>query len=129
MDLIAVLKELSSLGITDVVCAIFFLYFFRRWLNEMPKEIFRESTEFHRVCYIQRIDPSGILYKQLAAKTGEVGTYSDQSHKEVLLHLMDVRERLANIEGRLGLPPPRPSIPPPALEPAAAPQVENPTQS
>ncbi len=43
-------------------------------------------------------------------------TYSEQSHKEIMLHLIDVRERLANIEGRLGAPTPRMSAVSPPLE-------------
>ena len=48
-------------------------------------------------------------------------TYSEQSHKEIMLHLIDVRERLANIEGRLGEPTPRMSaVSPPLESPAEA---------
>ena len=44
------------------------------------------------------------------------------SHREIMLHLIDVRERLANIEGRLGAPTPRMSaVSPPLEEPAEAP--------
>ena len=45
--------------------------------------------------------------------------HSEQSHKEVMLHLIDVRERLANIEGRLGAPTPRMSGVSPPLEASA----------
>ncbi len=48
-----------------------------------------------------------------------VRTYSEQSHKEIMLHLIDVRERLANIEGRLGAPTPRMSAVSPPLESTA----------
>ena len=46
-------------------------------------------------------------------------TYSEQSHKEIMLHLIDVRERLANIEGRLGAPTPRMTGVSPPLESTA----------
>ena len=46
-------------------------------------------------------------------------TYAEQSHKEIMLHLIDVRERLANIEGRLGAPTPRMTGVSPPLESTA----------
>ena len=33
--------------------------------------------------------------------------FTERSNKEIMLHLIDVRESLANIEGRLGAPTPR----------------------
>lgn len=52
-------------------------------------------------------------------------TYSEQSHKEIMLHLIDVRERLANIEGRLGEPTPRmPAVSPPLERPAEEPSAQ-----
>ncbi len=60
-------------------------------------------------------------------------TYSEQSHqetrqemKEIMLHLIDVRERLANIEGRLGAPTPRmPAVSPPLERPAEEPSAQS----
>jgi len=52
--------------------------------------------------------------------------YSEQSHKEIMLHLIDVRERLANIEGRLGAPTPRMSgVSPPLESPAEEPSAQS----
>jgi len=51
---------------------------------------------------------------------------SEQSHKEIMLHLIDVRERLANIEGRLGAPTPRMSgVSPPLEAPAEEPSAQS----
>ena len=52
--------------------------------------------------------------------------YAQQSHKEIMLHLIDVRERLANIEGRLGAPTPRmPAVSPPLEAPAEEPSTQS----
>ena len=52
--------------------------------------------------------------------------YAEQSHKEIMLHLIDVRERLANIEGRLGAPTPRmPAVSPPLDAPAEEPSTQS----
>ena len=52
--------------------------------------------------------------------------YSEQSHKDIMLHLIDVRERLANIEGRLGAPTPRmPAVSPPLEAPAEEPSAQS----
>ena len=51
---------------------------------------------------------------------------SEQSHKEIMLHLIDVRERLANIEGRLGAPTTRMSgVSPPLEAPAEEPSAQS----
>ncbi len=46
--------------------------------------------------------------------------------KDIMLHLIDVRERLANIEGRLGAPTPRISgVSPPLEAPAEEPSTQS----
>jgi len=60
-------------------------------------------------------------------------TYSEEAHqetrqelKDIMQHLIDVRERLANIEGRLGLPTPRMSgVSPPLEAPAEEPSAQS----
>ena len=55
--------------------------------------------------------------------------YAEQSHKEMMFHLIDVRERLANIEGRLGAPTPRMSgVSPPLEAPAEEPSAASPAR-
>ncbi len=49
-----------------------------------------------------------------------------QEMKDIMLHLIDVRERLANIEGRLGAPTPRmPAVSPPLEAPAEEPSAQS----
>ena len=99
MDLIVLLKELSSTGIVDLVLWVLFLVIFRYWLEQLKNGI---AQDLKRNTRVSKVSP-------------------EQSHKEIMLHLIDVRERLANIEGRLGEPTPRMSaVSPPLESPAEA---------
>ena len=132
LDLIVLLKELSSTGISDVVIIGVALLVVRYWLSETRREISKEiddkigSAKSDLEQSIQQ--ETGALRTQFEQSHREnrqeiiaVRTYSEQSHKEIMLHLIDVRERLANIEGRLGEPTPRMSaVSPPLESPAEA---------
>lgn len=104
MDLIGLLKDLSSIGAVNLAVWVVFLVMFRRWLNELRDGIAQDLERNLRLC---SSDP-------------------EQSHKDIMLHLIDVRERLANIEGRLGAPTPRMSAVSPPLEaPAEEPSAQS----
>jgi len=72
-------------------------------------------------------------HKEMRQEFNAARTNSEQAHKEtrqelkdIMLHLIDVRERLANIEGRLGAPTPRMSgVSPPLEAPAEEPSAQS----
>ncbi len=71
--------------------------------------------------------------KEIRQEIKEFRIDSEQSHqetrqelKDLRLHVIDVRERLANIEGRLGAPTPRMSaVSPPLESPAEEPSAQS----
>ena len=69
---------------------------------------------------------SAQAHNETRQEINAVRTYAEQSHKETMLHLIDVRERLANIEGRLGQQTPRLSgVSPPLEAPAEEPSAQS----
>lgn len=169
MDLIGLLKKLTSTGISDFVFLGVILVVVRYWFSETRREIskeiddkvgsartdFQESfqemrqeiravktsleesikenrleigavrTETRQEIREARTDSSQ-AHKETRQEINAVRAYTEQSHKETMLHLIDVRERLANIEGRLGAPTPRMSAVSPPLEaPADEPSAQS----
>lgn len=60
------------------------------------------------------------------ARMEQLDRKNDSRAYDITLHLIDVRERLANIEGRLGLPTPRmPAVSPPLEAPAEEPSTQS----
>ena len=147
MDLIGLLKELTSTGISDFVFVGVTLLAVRYWLSETRREISDEIDDklgafknevrqtFQEVR--QEIRETRVESSQAHRETRQeiqaVRTYAEQSHqetrqemKDIMLHLIDVRERLANIEGRLGAPTPRISgVSPPLEAPAEEPSTQS----
>lgn len=103
MDLIVLLKELSSTGISDFVIVGVALLVVRYWLSEMRRAI---SLEIGDKIGAAKTDLEGSIKENRDAILSN-RLYTERSNKEIMLHLIDVRERLANIEGRLGAPTPR----------------------
>ena len=54
---------------------------------------------------------------------------NESRYYDLIQHLMDLRERLAHIEGRLGFYPPSRGVEPPIPEPGAEPESSEPAQS
>ncbi len=169
MDLIGLIKEVTSSGISDFVFVGVILLAVRYWLSELRREISKEIDDkigafkievqqsFQEVrqeiiatrtesrqdfnaarTYSEQLHQE--LRQEIAAVRTEsrqefsaARTYSEQSHqetrqemKDIMLHLIDVRERLANIEGRLGAPTPRMSgVSPPLDAPAEEPSAQS----
>ncbi|MDE2637107.1 MAG: hypothetical protein OXI30_12155 [Chloroflexota bacterium] len=148
MDLIVLLKELSSTGISDFVIVGVALLVVRYWFSETRREISKEiddkvgalKTDLEPLIKENRQELAafrtetrqefGALRTEMQQEVSALRTEtrlefnesratSEQSHKETMLHLIDVRERLANIEGRLGAPTPRMSAVSPPLETSA----------
>ena len=146
MDLLGLLRELSSAGISDVVLLVVIPLLTRYWIIEAKQEMRQEmrgalddkSKEIYR--YIDtkfeaqdtkfeaqdaRFDAQDIKLKELDARFDAQDAHIDQLDRkndvrayDITSHLIDVRERLANIEGRMGIYPPRRGVEPPMPEPA-----------
>ncbi len=147
MDLIGLIRELTSSGISDFVFVGVILLAVRYWLSELRRDISKEiddkigavKTEVQQSHQELRQEIRDVRtyseqsHTELRQEIREARTYSEQSHqetrqemKEIMLHLIDVRERLANIEGRLGAPTPRMSAVSPPLEaPAEEPSAQS----
>ena len=183
MDLIGLLKELTSTGISDFVFIAVALVVVRYWFSETRREISKEiddkigtakaefqqsfqeirqevravrtyaeqahqdtrqeirdtRTEFTQAHQDTRQEirdartESTQAHQDTRQEIRDARTESTQAHqdtrqelKEIMLHLIDVRERLANIEGRLGAPTPRMSgVSPPLEAPAEEPSTQS----
>ena len=140
MDLIALLKELTSTGISDFVFVGVTLVVVRYWFSETRREISKEiddkvgsaKTDLEALIRENRQEIAAIRADS-RQDFDAARAYSEQAHQEtrqemrdVMLHLIDVRERLANIEGRLGAPTPRMSgVSPPLDTPAEEPSAQS----
>jgi len=129
MDVFGLLKEVSGLGIDSVIVGAVILLVVRNWFSETRREI---SKEIDDKVGVAKSDFQQ-SFQELRQEIKEARTYSEQSHqetrqemKDIMLHLIDVRERLANIEGRLGAPTPRmPAVSPPLGAPAEEPSAQS----
>ena len=147
MDILGLIKELSSAGISDIVLLVVIPIAVRYWLiqsridlrNELRQEwrdaLDDKSKEIYR--YIDtKFDAQDAKLKEHDARFDAQDARIDQLDRkndarayDITLHLIDVRERLANIEGRMGIYPPRRGVEPPIPEPAAMPESGEPSQS
>ena len=162
MDLIVLLKELSSTGISDFVIVGVALLVVRYWFSETRREISKEIDEkvgalksdmeqsiqenrqeivalrtetqqgFSGIRTETRQEITALRtetrqeFNALRADSEHAHQETRQEIKEMMLHLIDVRERLANIEGRLGAPTPRMSaVSPPLESPAEEPSAQS----
>ena len=147
MDLIGLLKELTSTGISDFVFIAVALVVVRYWFSETRREISKEiddkigtaNTEFQQSFQEIRQEVRAVrtyveqTHQETRQEIRDARTESTQAHqdtrqelKEIMLHLIDVRERLANIEGRLGAPTPRMTgVSPPLEAPAEEPSTKS----
>ena len=147
MDLIGLLKELTSTGISDFVFIAVALVVVRYWFSETRREISKEiddkigtaKAEFQQSFQEIRQEVRAVrtyaeqAHQDTRQEIRDARTESTQAHqdtrqelKEIMLHLIDVRERLANIEGRLGAPTPRMSgVSPPLEAPAEEPSTQS----
>ena len=140
MDVLGLLKEVSGSGLDSVIVGAVILLAVRYWLSEMRRDISKEIDDklggfkhevqqsFQEVR--QEIRANRTYAERSHRETREefnvVRSEFAQSHKETMLHLIDVRERLANIEGRLGAPTPRmPAVSPPLEAPAEEPSTQS----
>lgn len=150
MDLVGLLRELSGTGISVYVAVGVALVVVRYWFSETRREIskeidekigaakndFQQSFRELRQEIREAKTDSSQAHKETRQEINAVRVYAEQSHqetrqemKDITLHLIDVRERLANIEGRMGIYPPRRGVEPPIPEPAAEPESGESSQS
>ena len=165
MDILALLRELSNSGISDIVLLVVIPLLVRYWISEAKSELrqemrsevsgaideklkeFREYIDARFDAQDARFDAQDAKFKDFRehmdarfdaqdarfdkqdARIDQLDRKNDSRAYDMTLHLIDVRERLANIEGRLGMYPPRRGVDPPIPEPAAEPESNEPAQS
>ena len=99
------------------------------WLRFSSRRSCQHRTA-NSVDYGWRIENSAITEPRHLVKSYTMHQKDfHMSQSETLSHLTAIRERLANIEGRLGMYPPRRGVEPPVPELAEAPAGEESTQS
>ena len=136
MDLMSLISQLADTGLVDIATIVIMVLAVRHSSNELRRGISADldesfdalKTDLQLLLRKNRDEIRAIgtdLVQIPSVSRDEIRacqTYAFQSHKETIQHLMDVRERLANIEGRLGAPTPRMAAVSPPLEvPAEAP--------
>lgn len=161
MDILALLRELSSAGISDVVLLVVIPLMMRYWiiqsrieqrkemrqelrnaLDDKSKEIYQyidakfdahdakfDAHDAKLEAHDGRFDQIDARLAAHDAKMDQLDRKNDSRAYDITLHLIDVRERLANIEGRLDLYPPRRGVEPPIPEPGAERESGEPAQS
>ena len=117
MDILGLLRELSNSGISDVVLLVVIPLLVRYWISEAKADLRKEldeSMDSKLIGYQQkmdvRFDANDKRFDQIDARLDRQDKRTDllyQQNVEIAAHLMDLRERLANIEGRMGIYPPR----------------------
>ena len=151
MDLMALLSQLADAGIGDLVTVVIVVLFVRYSAGETRREISKEiddkvgsaKSDLEALIKENRQEIAAVrtetrqeihaLRTETRQEFNEARTYSEEAHhetrqelKDIMQHLIDVRERLANIEGRLGLPTPRMSgVSPPLEAPAEEPSAQS----
>lgn len=151
MDLMALLSQLADAGIGDLVTIVIVVLFVRYSASETRREISKEiddkvgsaKNDLEALIKENRQEIAAVRtdsrqdFDAVRADSRQdfdaARTYSEQAHqetrqemKDIMLHLIDVRERLANIEGRLGAPTPRISgVSPPLEAPAEEPSAQS----
>ena len=133
MELTSLISQLTEAGIADLATIVIIVLYVRYSSSETCREISKEiydkigavKNEFQQSFQDIRQEiretrtDSSQAHKETRQEINAVRAYAEQSHKKVMLHLIDIRERLANIEGRLGAPTPRMSAVSPPLETSA----------
>lgn len=121
MELTSLITQLTEAGIADIATIVIVVLYVRYSASETRREISKEIDDKVGVLKSdmeQSIQENRQEIVALRTETRQefsaVRAESEQAHQETrkeirdnMLHLIDVRERLANIEGRLGAPTPR----------------------
>ena len=167
MDILGLLQELSSAGISEVVLLIVIpvavRYLIIKAASDLRKEMRQEvrdalddkSKEIYRYMDARfdaqdarfdahdkrfdqldaRLDAHDKRFDRIDARLDAHDRRFDQSDRknearayDVTMHLIDIRERLANIEGRMGIYPPRRGLEPPVPEPVVEAESSEPSQ-
>jgi len=150
MDILGLLRELNTAGISDVLLLVVIPLILRYWiiqsrieqrkelrdaLDDNNKEIYRyidakfEAVDARFAAHDARFDQIEARLIAHDAKFDQLDRKNDSRAYDMTLHLIDIRERLANIEGRMGIYPPRRGVEPPVPEPAAEPESGESAQS
>lgn len=110
------------------VSALFFLcYFFWTWVStRIARQKCTLPSKAKRHASVASASKPSQQLVSCHCKYHEVNQISE---KELILLLVDIRERLANIEGRMGIYPPRRVPEPPLPEPAPESQASEPSAS
>ncbi len=144
MELTSLITQLTEAGIADIATIVIVVLYVRYSASETRREISKEiddkvgalKSDMEQLIKENRQEIAAHRaetrreFTEIRTETrlefNESRSTSEQSHKETMLHLIDVRERLANIEGRLGAPTPRMSaVSPPLESPAEEPSAQS----
>lgn len=140
MDLTSFISQMVDAGIADVATIVIVVLFVRYSASETRREISKEIDDKVGALKSDLEQLINENRQEIAAHRTEtrqefsaVRAESEQAHQETrkeirdnMLHLIDVRERLANIEGRLGAPTPRMSgVSPPLELPSEEPSAQS----
>ena len=128
MDFIAILKELNSYGFAEVIGGLIICLGVRHTVKysdggrvHNPQKVKKKRKNGRDGIRSHWFRSDVFEFTALRQDINESASASEKRDKEIILNLMDVRERLANVEGRLGMITYRQDIvPPPNL-----PQPEN----
>ncbi|MDE2857666.1 MAG: hypothetical protein OXN94_07445 [Chloroflexota bacterium] len=150
MDILGLLRELNTAGISDVLLLVVIPLILRYWiiqsrieqrkelrdaLDDNNKEIYRyidakfEAVDARFAAHDARFDQIEARLAAHDTRFDQLDRKNDSRAYDMTLHLIDIRERLANIEGRMGIYPPRRGVEPPIPEPAAEPESGESAQS
>lgn len=143
MDVIGLLKELSSTGLFDAVLLVAIPLLVGNWISDAKQELRQEFNDSidaklndFREVVNSRFDRIDDKFVRIDEKFGRIDDRllqldrkNDSRAYDMTLHLIDVRERLANIEGRMGIYPPRRGVEPPVPEPTTEPEGSETAQS
>ena len=135
MDILALLREFTSSGISDIALLVVIPLLVRYWISESRSELrqdfndamdakLHDNNEVMNARFDQlerRMDQFERRMDQLDRKLDQHDRKNESRAYDIMQHLMDLREQLANIEGRLGISPPRRGLETPMPTPAAAP--------
>ena len=104
--------------IIESVSALFFVCYYI-WLRVSSRMKRNKSKATGKAIRRSCVVSGSVQSRQLASVHCKYQEFNQLSNKELLLLIVDLRERLANIEGRLGASTPRMSAVLPPLETSA----------
>jgi len=128
MDLLDWLKAHDAGPIIKSVFALSYLCYYI-WLRVSSQRVRQKSTATSKANRHASVLSAAIPSQEQVSNQCMYHKVNQFSNKELLALIVDIRERLANLEGRVGIYPPRRGLEPPIPEPVALPESGEPSQS